>query len=91
MIPPVAPRASEAAPEKLRETAQCFEAVFTQMLLRSMRATVAKSDLFHGGKGEEMFSGLLDQTLAQASALRGRGLGIAEMIVKQYARAAYGG
>ena len=91
MIPRVASQASESPRLQLRGAALGFEAVFTQMLLRSMRATIAKGDLFHGGKGEELFSGLLDQTLAQASALRGRGVGIAEMIMKHCARSAYAG
>jgi flagellar protein FlgJ len=81
----------EPAPAPLRAAAQSFEAVFTQMLMQSMRATVKKSDLFHGGRGEEMFMQLLDQSLAQAAASRGAGLGIAGMIVKQVAKSAYAG
>ena len=91
MIAPVESCESAPVPAKLREAAQSFEAVFAGMLLQSLRATMNKSELFHGGRGEEMFTGLLDQALAQTSSLRSRGLGIAEMIVRQYARNAYAG
>jgi Rod binding domain-containing protein len=84
-------------PAPLRAVAQSFEAVFTRMLMQSMRSTVKKVDLFHGGRAEEMFTGLLDQALTQVASLRGRGLGIAGMIEEQYAanarnaKNAYGG
>jgi flagellar protein FlgJ len=91
MTSPVAPCGFAPASAPLRAAAQSFEAVFTQMLLQSLRSTVKRSDLFHGGRGEEMFAGLLDQTLARAAASRGAGLGITEMIMKQVAKSAYSG
>ena len=89
MITPVQPHSTESAP--LRETAQAFEAVFAQMLMKSMRSTVGKSGLFHGGRGEDLYSELLDQAFAQAAARRGGGFGIAELIQRQIARSAYAG
>jgi Rod binding domain-containing protein len=59
-----------------------------------MRSTAKKGDPFRGSRGGELFTGLLDQGLAQAGSLGGRGLGIAGMIEKQVAknaRSAYGG
>ena len=76
-------------PESLREVARSFEAVFAGILLRSMRATVGKSGLFHGGRGEELFTDLLDQSFAQAATQRGGGFGVAELIRQQLARGAY--
>ena len=58
---------------KLRETFDQFvgEAFFSQ-LLSAMRKTVDKPAYLHGGRGEEVFQGQLDQLLAdkmtQASA-----------------------
>lgn len=52
--------------EELREAFDQFvgETFFTQML-SSMRKTVGKPAYFHGGRGEEVFQGQLDQILAQ--------------------------
>jgi hypothetical protein len=40
------------------------EAFFGQMI-KAMRSTVGKPAYFHGGRGEEVFQGQLDQQLAQ--------------------------
>jgi len=49
-----------------RDTFRQFvgETVFGQMLA-SMRKTVDKPPYFHGGRGEEVFQGQLDQELAK--------------------------
>jgi hypothetical protein len=51
---------------QLRETFGQFvgEAFFGQ-LMKSMRASVGKPAYFHGGRGEEVFQGQLDQLLAE--------------------------
>ena len=51
--------------EDLKKACKEFEAVFTFQLLKSMRATVQKCDLFHGGQGEEIYQSLLDQELSK--------------------------
>lgn len=58
--------------EKLRKACKDFESVFTYQLLRSMRKTIDKCDLFHGGSGEEVYESLLDQELAKSMAGRGK-------------------
>jgi peptidoglycan hydrolase FlgJ len=70
--------------EALKSAAKQFEAVFMQMLLKSMRDAVPESGLLGGGSEEKMFTGMFDQELSQR--LAGRGLGIADMIVKQLSR-----
>lgn len=70
---------------ELKKVASQFEAVFTKMLISSMRKTVDKGTLFHAGRGEEVFSDLLDTHYAEAMSKKGKGLGIAHMIVKKYA------
>jgi Rod binding domain-containing protein len=62
--PPVA-NANFDSP-KLRETFDQFvgETFYGQML-SSMRKTVGKPAYFHGGRGEEVFQGQLDQMLSE--------------------------
>lgn len=50
---------------RLKQACKSFEAIFTYEVLKSMRRTVEKCDLFHGGQGEEIYEGLLDQELAK--------------------------
>jgi murein DD-endopeptidase MepM/ murein hydrolase activator NlpD len=57
------PKADED--EKLRKACKEFESVFTYELLKSMRRTVEKCNLFHGGQGEELYESLLDQELSK--------------------------
>lgn len=65
------PKRAELNDEKLRKACKEFESVFTYELLKSMRRTVEKCDLFHGGKGEEIYESLLDQELAKTMAGHG--------------------
>lgn len=80
----------DAAKEnKLREfekTAQAFEAVFVQMMLSQMRKSVHKSEIFSGGRGEEAFTPLLDQNLAELAARRNGGLGIGRLLLQRYSK-----
>ncbi len=76
------PKAADKTAQ-LREVAQGFESVFMEMLFKSMRSTVSESKLFHGGRGEEIFRDMLDQTLSKGASRKG--LGIADMIVGRYA------
>jgi Rod binding domain-containing protein len=39
--------------------------VFFGQMIKAMRATTGKPAYFHGGRGEEVFQGQLDQQLAQ--------------------------
>lgn len=64
-----------------REAAKQFEAVFTNLLMKSMREAMPKSELSGGSSSMSMFEGMLDQQRAQAFA--GRGLGLAPVIEKQ--------
>lgn len=68
----------------LKSAAQQFEAVFMNMLLKSMRDTVPQSGLMGQGNESATYTGLLDQQLAQN--LSARGTGLADMIVKQLSK-----
>ena len=67
---------------KLRQTCQDLESVFTGYLLKSMRSTVQKSDLFGGDQKEDMFQDMLDDEMARASSKQ-KGTGLAEMLYRQ--------
>ena len=58
---------SERKDEELRKACAEFESIFTHQLLKSMRRTIEKCDLFHGGSGEEIYESMLDQELAKQS------------------------
>lgn len=69
----------------VREAARQFESVFTRMLLSSMRSASPGDPLFdshESGFYRDMFD---DQVAVEMS--RGRGLGLAEMLVEQLLRA----
>lgn len=76
----------EAGGKPLEEAARAFESIFVQTLLKSMRSTIKKNELFDGGRGEEIFTGMMDQQFADAAAGRGGGIGLAKMIVAQYGK-----
>jgi len=63
-----------------RETAQQFEAMFLQMMMKSMRDAVPKSGL-NESQAEETFQGMFDKEVSIAMAKRNT-LGIADMLVK---------
>jgi flagellar protein FlgJ len=65
-----------------RKVGREFEALFTGMMLKSMRETIGKDSLTGGGHGEEVYRSLLDQEYAMAMARSGS-LGLAEQIEKQ--------
>ena len=50
---------------KLKKACKDFESILTYQLLRSMRKTVDKGDLFHGGKGEEIYESLFDMEISK--------------------------
>ncbi|KPF68646.1 hypothetical protein IP84_08260 [beta proteobacterium AAP99] len=66
-----------------RAAAVQFETMFNQMLLKSMRESLPKSDLM-GSSAEDTYRGMLDGQMATAMA--GRPGGLADMIEKALAR-----
>lgn len=69
--------------KKLKKISQDFEALFTGMMLKSMRATVPEDKLTGGGKAEETYRYMLDQEYATAAAKRGGINSIASMVEKE--------
>ena len=70
---------------ELKKACENFESVFTYQLLKSMRSTVDKCELFHGGQGEEIYQEMLDQELAGSMSGGGRN-SIANMLYEQFKR-----
>jgi flagellar protein FlgJ len=71
-------------PGALKAAAQQFEAVFLQMVLKSMRDATPHESPFDNDQSR-MFEGLLDQQLAQVMASK-RGVGLAAVIERQLQR-----
>ncbi len=75
---------AKAAPDQaLKAAASQFEALFTQMLLKSMRAALPQDGLM-SSDSSRTYTEMLDAQLAQH--LGKRGIGIADMMVKQLSR-----
>lgn len=76
-------RASARAndPDAVRKAAQQFEALFTQQLLKSARAANLGDDVLGGGQ-TAFYQDLFDQQMALHLS-SGKGLGLADMLVKQ--------
>lgn len=63
---------------RLREVAARLEGIFMEQLLKTMRETVDSQGMGSGSLGEELFTGMMDQTIADSAAARSdRGLGAA--------------
>ncbi len=71
-------------PKALRAVAQQFESLFTRMMIKSMRDAVGKDPVF-GSDQEQMYQGMFDDQLSVDLA-RGRGLGLADMLIRQLQR-----
>lgn len=71
-------------PQALRQAAQQFESLFTEMMLKSMRAA-SFGDELTGSNEVEFYQGMFDQQLS-AQLSKGKGMGLADMLVQQLVR-----
>lgn len=78
---PTAPRCETKAEATARE----FEAVFLGQMAKLMMESVEMGDEFSGGHGEEMFRGVLAETLGTEMA-KGGGVGLAPAVLEQIIR-----
>ena len=76
-------QARKSPEQALKATAQQFESVFMNMMLKSMRDATPQDGMFDNEQ-TKMFTGMLDQQLVQN--LSSRGIGLADMMVKQLSR-----
>jgi peptidoglycan hydrolase FlgJ len=75
--------AKESPQQATRQAATQFEALFMNMLLKSMRETLPGSDPL-SSEASKSYTGMLDSQLSQK--LADKGLGLADMIVKHLER-----
>ncbi|VAW54279.1 Flagellar protein FlgJ [peptidoglycan hydrolase], partial [hydrothermal vent metagenome] len=65
----------------IKEVAKQFEALFVQMMLKSMRDTIPENELF-GSEAEKTYQDMYDKQLTKQIS-NGRGIGLAETIERQ--------
>ncbi len=73
-------QAKRSPDQALKAAAQQFESVFLNMMLKSMREATPQDGMFDSEQ-TKMFTGMLDQQLAQS--MSSRGVGLADVMVKQ--------
>lgn len=73
-------QAKQAPDQALKAVAQQFEMVFLNMMLKSMREATPQDGMMDSEQ-TKMFTGMLDQQLAQE--MSKRGVGLAEVMVRQ--------
>jgi flagellar protein FlgJ len=76
--------ARQSSPEALKAAARQFEAVFMNMLMKSMRDATPQDGMFDSEQ-TRMYTSMLDQQLAQSMA--SRGIGLADVMVRQLSAA----
>jgi flagellar protein FlgJ len=76
--------ARQSSPEALKAAAQQFEAVFMNMLMKSMREATPQDGMFDSEQ-TRLYTSMLDQQLSQT--LSSRGIGLADVMVRQLSAA----
>lgn len=77
-------QASKDPDSALKTVAKQFEALFVQMMIKSMREATPKDGLFDSQQSQ-MYTQMLDQQLAQD--MSSKGIGLADMMIRQMTRA----
>jgi flagellar protein FlgJ len=72
--------AKDNSPEALKAAAKQFEAIFVNMMLKSMREASPQDGVFDSEQSR-MYTSMLDQQLSQN--LASRGLGLADVLIRQ--------
>jgi flagellar protein FlgJ len=75
-------QARQDAKGAMRETAQQFEALFLQMMMKSMRDSIVKSELSESNT-METFEGMFDKEVSVQLAKK-NSVGLADMLVKNF-------
>lgn len=77
--------AKDQSPESIKEVAKQFEAVFINMVMKSMRAATPQDSVFDNEQSRT-FTAMLDQQLSDN--LASKGLGLAEVLARQLTKVA---
>lgn len=78
----------ENSPEAIKEVAKQFEAIFMNMMLKSMREASSSQDNPFDNEQSRTFTSMLDQQLT--SNLTKKGLGLADVLTQQLSKTSYG-
>src|SRR5689334_13056788 len=76
-------------PDALRQVAKQYESLFARMMIKSMRDAVGKDPMF-GSDQEQSYQEMYDDQLS-IELTKGKGLGLADMLVKQMQKLTGGG
>ena len=76
-------------PDALRQVAKQYESLFARMMIKSMRDAVGKDPMF-GSDQEQSYQEMYDDQLS-IELTKGKGLGLADMLVKQMQKLASAG
>jgi flagellar protein FlgJ len=71
--------------KELKEACQEFEGIMLNMMYKSMKATITKSDLIEKDAGTEIFESMQDENLMEQASKTGS-FGLAESLYKQLSR-----
>lgn len=81
-------RAGSKTPENvaaIKKLSEEFEAIFLEIVLKSMRETIHKTEMTDGGNGEQIFQSMLDSEYSKSLAVQ-RSSGIAASIEENLLR-----
>jgi peptidoglycan hydrolase FlgJ len=81
--------AKESSPEAIKAVSKQFEAIFMNMMLKSMREASSSQDNLFDNEQSRTFTSMLDQQLS--SNLSSKGLGLADVLAKQLSKNSYAG
>ena len=79
--------AKENSPEAIKGVAKQFEAIFMNMMLKSMRDASASEDNLFDNEQSRTFTSMLDQQVS--SNLSAKGLGLSDILAKQLSKNGY--
>ncbi|MDY4373189.1 flagellar assembly peptidoglycan hydrolase FlgJ [Pectobacterium carotovorum] len=71
--------------EGIRAVAQQMEGVFVQLMMKSMRSAIPQDGLFNSDQ-TRLYTSMYDQQIAQEISTKGKGLGLADVMVEQLSR-----
>jgi len=69
-------------PEKLKEAAQQFEAIFIQQMYKEMRKTIPDNGLIPRSNAETIYAQMQDMEAAKVTAQQG-GIGLTDLMMQQ--------
>lgn len=82
LVRPLAAAAAGAGTDKMRRTAEAFEASFLSQMMKPMFEGLSTDGMFGGGEAEGTWRGFLVEAMARQTVKAG-GIGLADQVVAQ--------